>query len=62
MAMEEGSLVYWTTNGLFSVAQGDNEMAIKLLQRIAELKEPEKPINKTCYFQGMYIVQRRPEP
>jgi hypothetical protein len=33
-------------------------MAIKLLQRIAELKEPEKPINKTCYFQGMVILGR----
>ncbi|TKW19984.1 hypothetical protein SEVIR_4G055900v4 [Setaria viridis] len=42
--------------GLSHERQGDNEMAIKLLQRIAELKEPEKPINKTCYFQGMVIL------
>ncbi|KAF8733064.1 hypothetical protein HU200_015425 [Digitaria exilis] len=42
--------------GLSHERQGDNEMAIKLLQRIAELKEPEKPINKTCYFQGMVML------
>jgi hypothetical protein len=33
-------------------------MAIKLLQRLAELKEPEKPINKVCYFKGMVILGR----
>ncbi|XP_066380089.1 ALBINO3-like protein 2, chloroplastic isoform X5 [Miscanthus floridulus] len=42
--------------GLSNERQGDNETAIKLLQRIAELKEPEKPINKTCYFQGMLTL------
>ncbi|CAN6172709.1 unnamed protein product [Urochloa humidicola] len=42
--------------GLSHERQGDNEMAIKLLQRISELKEPEKPINKTCYFQGIVIL------
>ncbi|KAJ1258220.1 hypothetical protein BS78_10G058500 [Paspalum vaginatum] len=42
--------------GLSNERQGNNETAIKLLQSIAELKEPEKPINKTCYFQGMLIL------
>ncbi|OEL34209.1 ALBINO3-like protein 3, mitochondrial [Dichanthelium oligosanthes] len=42
--------------GLSHERQGDNEMAIKLLERIAELKEPEKPINKTCYFKGMVML------
>ncbi|WVZ82312.1 hypothetical protein U9M48_029587 [Paspalum notatum var. saurae] len=42
--------------GLSNERQGNNDTAIKLLQRIAELKEPEKPINKTCYFQGMLIL------
>lgn len=42
--------------GISHERQGDNEMAIKLLQRLAELKEPEKPINKTCYFSGMVLL------
>ncbi|OQU75925.1 hypothetical protein SORBI_3010G055700 [Sorghum bicolor] len=42
--------------GLSNERQGDNETAIKLLQRLAELKEPKKPINKTCYFQGMLTL------
>ncbi|XP_047093586.1 ALBINO3-like protein 2, chloroplastic [Lolium rigidum] len=40
--------------GLSRQQQGDNETAIKLLQRIAELKEPEK--NKQCYFQGFIVL------
>ncbi|KAL6898076.1 hypothetical protein ACP4OV_006672 [Aristida adscensionis] len=36
--------------------QGDNEMAIKLLHRLAELKEPENPISKTCYFSGIVLL------
>lgn len=42
--------------GLSRIQQGDNEMAIKLLRRLAELKEPEKSINKTCYFQGLVLL------
>lgn len=42
--------------GLSNKRQGDNETAIKLLQRLAELKEPEKPINKSRYFQGMLAL------
>ncbi|PWZ06853.1 ALBINO3-like protein 3, mitochondrial [Zea mays] len=42
--------------GLSNKRQGDNETAIKLLQRLAELKEPENPINKSRYFQGMLAL------
>uniref|UniRef100_A0A0A9NI76 Uncharacterized protein n=1 Tax=Arundo donax TaxID=35708 RepID=A0A0A9NI76_ARUDO len=42
--------------GISHERKGDNEMAIKHLQRLAELKEPEKPINKTCYFSGMVLL------
>ncbi|GJN00801.1 hypothetical protein PR202_ga18014 [Eleusine coracana subsp. coracana] len=45
--------------GLSHERQGDNEMAIKHLQRLAELKEPEEsPINKTCYFSGIVLLGR----
>ncbi|KAM0894710.1 hypothetical protein ACQ4PT_024204 [Festuca glaucescens] len=40
--------------GLSRQQQGNNETAIKLLQRIAELEEPEK--NKQCYFQGFIVL------
>lgn len=33
-------------------------MAIENLQRLAELKEPEKPINKKCYYQGLVALGR----
>uniref|UniRef100_J3MBP2 Uncharacterized protein n=2 Tax=Oryza brachyantha TaxID=4533 RepID=J3MBP2_ORYBR len=42
--------------GLSRMQQGDNKMAIEILQRLSELKEPEKDINKKCYFQGLVIL------
>ncbi|TVU12361.1 hypothetical protein EJB05_46002, partial [Eragrostis curvula] len=42
--------------GISHERQGDNEMAIKHLQRLAELKEPDEPRNKACYFQGIVYL------
>ncbi|KAF0901618.1 hypothetical protein E2562_003589 [Oryza meyeriana var. granulata] len=42
--------------GLSRMQQGDNKMAIEILQRLAELKEPEKNINKQCYFRGLVAL------
>uniref|UniRef100_A0A0E0A5P4 Uncharacterized protein n=1 Tax=Oryza glumipatula TaxID=40148 RepID=A0A0E0A5P4_9ORYZ len=42
--------------GLSRMRQGDSKMAIENLQRLAELKEPEKPINKNCYYQGLVAL------
>lgn len=42
--------------GLSRQQQGDKETAIKLLQRIVELKEPEEMMNKACYFQGFITL------
>uniref|UniRef100_A0A0E0L8F3 Uncharacterized protein n=1 Tax=Oryza punctata TaxID=4537 RepID=A0A0E0L8F3_ORYPU len=42
--------------GLSRSRQGDSKMAIENLQRLAELKEPEKPINKKCYYQGLVVL------
>uniref|UniRef100_A0ACD5XXH2 Uncharacterized protein n=1 Tax=Avena sativa TaxID=4498 RepID=A0ACD5XXH2_AVESA len=42
--------------GLSRLQQGDKEMAIKLLLRITELKEPEQAKNKQCYYQGFIVL------
>uniref|UniRef100_A0ACD5ZQ71 Uncharacterized protein n=1 Tax=Avena sativa TaxID=4498 RepID=A0ACD5ZQ71_AVESA len=42
--------------GLSRLQQGDKEMAIKLLLRITELKEPEQAQSKQCYFQGFIVL------
>ncbi|CAM0912987.1 unnamed protein product [Alopecurus aequalis] len=48
-------LAYFSA-GLSRQKQGDSEAAIKFLQRIAELKEPEAVMNKACYFQGLITL------
>ncbi|XP_037466953.1 ALBINO3-like protein 2, chloroplastic [Triticum dicoccoides] len=48
-------LAYFSA-GLSRKNQGDKETAIKLLQRLTELKEPEQVMNKACYFQGFIAL------
>uniref|UniRef100_M8CYS9 ALBINO3-like protein 2, chloroplastic n=1 Tax=Aegilops tauschii TaxID=37682 RepID=M8CYS9_AEGTA len=48
-------LAYFSA-GLSRKNQGDKETAIKLLQRLTELKEPEQVMSKACYFQGFIAL------
>ncbi|XP_009415959.2 ALBINO3-like protein 2, chloroplastic [Musa acuminata AAA Group] len=42
--------------GVSHLWQGNKLEGIKHLKRIAELKEPESPANKSCYHQGLVIL------
>ncbi|XP_068661264.1 ALBINO3-like protein 2, chloroplastic isoform X1 [Aristolochia californica] len=42
--------------GFSHILQGRRCEGIELLKRIAELKEPENPMDKFCYFQGLVIL------
>lgn len=48
-------LAYFSA-GLSRKSQGDKETAIKLLQRLTQLKEPEQMMNKACYFKGFIAL------
>ncbi|XP_072981115.1 ALBINO3-like protein 2, chloroplastic isoform X2 [Typha angustifolia] len=42
--------------GVSHVLQGDVQEGVKHLKRIAEMKEPESPMNKACYYQGLVLL------
>ncbi|KAG9447318.1 hypothetical protein H6P81_013446 [Aristolochia fimbriata] len=42
--------------GFSHILQGRKYEGIEHLKRIAELKEPENPMDKFCYFQGLVIL------
>ncbi|XP_038976018.1 ALBINO3-like protein 2, chloroplastic isoform X2 [Phoenix dactylifera] len=42
--------------GVSHIWQGDKSMGIEHLKRLAELKEPDGPMDKACYYRGLVML------
>ncbi|XP_038976694.1 ALBINO3-like protein 3, mitochondrial isoform X3 [Phoenix dactylifera] len=44
--------------GVSHIWQGDKSMGIEHLKRLAELKEPDGPMDRACYYRGLVMLGR----